>query len=310
MKQSVRKYVYVSLAASLLGLGLKVAAWLLTDSVGLFSDAAETVVNLSAALMALWAVSVAFTPPDKRHPFGHGKAEYFSSGMEGVLVLVASVGIAWAGVARFLDPRPLSSLGLGLGAALTAAAINWGAAKVMLRAAREYDSITLEADAKHLLTDVWTSGGIVAGLTIQHFLPPAFTILDPLMALAMAVNIAFTGAGLLKRSVGGLMDRSLPEEEVDALTEAVNRVAPDASAIHALRTRKSGNRRFAEFHLLLPGSTSVKEAHDVTLRMQECVAEELPRMSLLIHVEPLEEQDGERHGDPNRARKGCREDGD
>ncbi|EPR41744.1 cation diffusion facilitator family transporter [Desulfovibrio sp. X2] len=303
---SVRRYAMLSVAASIIGLILKFGAWYMTSSVGLLSDAMESLVNLSAGIIAVIALTVAHAPPDKRHAYGHGKAEYFSSGMEGLLVLCAAVGIAGAAVDRFLHPATLAHLGPGLLAAVAAAAVNWGVARVMLRAAREYDSIVLEADARHLMTDVWTSAGLVAALTILLF-APTLGFLDPLLAAIMAVNIAHTGWELLRRSVGGLMDHSLPEEEEEAIVEAVRRIGPERSEIHALRTRKSGRQRFVEFHFLLPGETTVKRAHDVCCDVENELKRILPAMNVSIHVEPLEEQAAEEGGAmPERH---CPEDG-
>ena len=220
----------MSIAASIAGLAIKFGAWYATSSVGLFSDAAESLVNLSAGIIALIALSVAHAPPDERHAYGHDKAEYFSSGIEGLLVIVAAVGIALAAVDRFLHPAELTNLGIGLLATLLAAAINWGTARAMLRAAREYDSIVLEADARHLMTDVWTSAGLVAALGVL-LVAPNLTFVDPLLAVLMALNIARTGWDLLARSVGGLMDHALPEEEHAAIATAVARRAPGGARI-------------------------------------------------------------------------------
>lgn len=285
----LRRYALLSIAASIAGLVIKFGAWYVTSSVGLFSDAAESLVNLSAGVIALIALTVAHAPPDESHAYGHGKAEYFSSGIEGLLVIVAAIGIAVAAVQRFLHPAQLENLGLGLLATLLAAGINWGTARAMLRAAREYDSIVLEADARHLMTDVWTSAGLVAALAVL-LVAPHLSFIDPLLAALMALNIARTGWDLLSRSVGGLMDHALPDEEHAAIVASVGRRAPEHSEIHALRTRKSGKRRFVEFHLLLPGATSVKEAHDICCDVEREIAGMLPSVSVSIHVEPLEEQ--------------------
>jgi len=301
MHHDLRRYAWLSIAASLVGLVLKFGAWHVTGSVGLFSDAVESLVNLAAGVAALIALSVARLPPDRRHAFGHGKAEYFSSALEGVLVLVAAVGIAWASVQRFLDPRELDNLGLGLVAVVAAAAVNWGTARILLRAASEHDSITLEADGRHLLTDVWTSGALVLALCIL-LVAPGLAFLDPLLAMLMAANIARTGVDLVRRSAGGLMDHSLPEEELDVIAQAVRRRAPARTEIHALRTRKSGRQRFADFHMLLPGETTVKESHDVCCAVEDEVRRVLPRLNLTIHVEPLEEQAG---GDPDMPDRRC-----
>jgi cation diffusion facilitator family transporter len=283
------RYAYYSIAASVLTLGLKFGAWSLTGSVGLLSDATESLVNLAAGMLALWALLVAVQPADDAHAYGHGKAEYFSSGAEGVLIIVAAGGIVWAAVGRFLDPQPLDRLGLGLVMALVASAVNWVTAQGMLRAAQRYDSITLEADARHLMTDVWTSVGLVAGLAVLLVAPPSWAVLDPIVAVVMAANIVCTGVGLVRRSMGGLMDKALPEAEMRAIHEAIRAVAGQDALYHGLRTRKSGPRRFVDFHLLLPGSTSVARSHALCDAVELSIVSRLPGTQVTIHVEPVED---------------------
>lgn len=296
MSQSPTRYAVYSVLASVVTLGLKFGAWLMTDSVGLFSDAMESLVNLSASLLALWALSVAEKPADDSHTYGHGKAEYFSSGAEGLLIMVAACGIAAASVSRFLRPVELVNLGPGMAVAAVAALINLAVARSLLAAARRFDSITLEADARHLLTDVWTSAGMIVGLGALLFLPHGWQVLDPIIGLAMAVNICFTGFSLLRRSAGALMDHALPGEEIARIEEALLRHAGDSAHYHGLRTRKAGRLRFVDFHLLLPGSTSVQESHDLCCDIEDDVRSVLPGVRVTIHVEPLEDQaswDGE-----------------
>ncbi len=287
MKDSPRRYAIYSIIASVLTLVLKFSAWGMTDSVGLLSDATESIVNLTAGVMALIAITIALRPADMEHSYGHGKAEYFSSGIEGVLIIIAACGIAYASVTRFFDPQELSNLGPGLALALVSSVINFGTAKVMLKAARRFDSITLEADAKHLLTDVWTSVGLVAGLAIMLVMPE-WKILDPIIAIIMAVNIVFAGVGLLKRSVGGLMDDALPKQEVKIVAEAIQKYQGANATFHGLRTRKSGPRRFIDFHLLVPGETTVLEAHDLCCLIEDEIEGNLSQSEVTIHVEPLE----------------------
>ncbi len=203
MAESPKKYVYYSIAASLVTMVLKTWAWHMTDSVGLLSDALETLVNLSAGLFALASLTLALKPADAAHTYGHGKAEYFSSGAEGMLILIAAVGIVYASVERFINPSVPQNLGLGLGIALLSSVVNYVTAKVMLVGAKKHDSITLEADAKHLLTDVWTSIGLVAGLGIMLFTPPSWAVVDPIIAMIMAGNIVFTGFSLIKNLIQG-----------------------------------------------------------------------------------------------------------
>lgn len=286
---SPRRYALYSIAASLVTLALKFGAWQLTGSVGLLSDAAEGLVNLTAGLLALMALTIALRPADKAHAYGHGKAEYFSAAAEGLLILAAAGGIIYASVDRFLHPQELTGLGLGLVVALVAGGVNWGTARIMLKAAHRFDSITLEADAKHLLTDVWTSVGLVAGLAVLLVAPPSWQILDPIIACIMAVNIVVTGLGLLRRSIGGLMDAALPEDEVQAIVRIIREQAGPDTPFHGLRTRKAGSRRFVDFHLLLPGATTVKHSHDLTEHIEQSICDLLPHCHVTIHVEPLED---------------------
>lgn len=289
MSPSPTRYAQYSVAASLATLGLKFGAWGLTDSVGLLADAVESVVNLSASLLALWALTVAHKPADEDHAYGHGKAEYFSSGVEGLLILAAAGGIAAASLHRFLNPAPLANLGPGMVAAGLAALINLAVARSLLGAARRFDSITLEADARHLLTDVWTSAAMIAGLTCLLFLPPGWAMLDPLIGLAMAGNIAFTGFSLLRRSAQALMDSALPLAEVELIENAIRRHSGPPSHFHGLRTRKAGRERFADFHLLVPGATSVQASHDLCCAIEDELRAALPGLRVTIHVEPLED---------------------
>ncbi|MCM0753781.1 cation diffusion facilitator family transporter [Desulfovibrio aminophilus] len=288
------RYALYSILASLLTLTLKFTAFALTSSVGLLSDATESLVNLTAGVIALTILIIAARPADEKHAYGHGKAEYFSSGAEGVLIIVAAGGIAWAAWQRFLAPVPLGNLGPGLLVAVLASIVNVVAARILLSAAKRFDSITLEADARHLLTDVWTSAGMIAGLCIL-FVVPSWLILDPIIAGIMAVNIVFTGVSLIRRSVAGLMDEALPEEQMHAIEEAIRSVLPDAE-YHGLRARKAGAARFVDFHLLVPGGTTVQAAHDLTCDMEEAIRARLPRSQVTVHVEPLED-DASKDGD-------------
>lgn len=286
-KDSPRRYAIYSIIASVLTLALKFSAWGMTGSVGLLSDATESIVNLAAAIMALSVITIALRPADEDHAYGHGKAEYFSSGIEGILIIVAACGIAYAAINRFFAPQELTNLGLGLGLALVSSVINFVTAKSMLGAAKRFDSITLEADAKHLLTDVWTSVGLVAGLAVI-LIVPEWKILDPIIAIIMAFNIVFTGISLLKRSVGGLMDDALPEKELEIIADAIHKHQGADATFHELRTRKSGPKRFIDFHLLVPGSTSVLAAHDLCCSIEKEIEMTLERSEVTIHVEPLE----------------------
>jgi cation diffusion facilitator family transporter len=285
---SARRYAVLSIAAAVITIGLKLGAYLLTGSVGLFSDAAESVVNLVAAVAALWALLYAARPPDEEHAFGHNKAEYFSSGLESALILIAA---AWIGVTawdRLMDPQPLQNVGLGLAVTLVAAAINGGVALVILRAGRRLRSITLRADAQHLLTDVWTSIGVVLGVLTAQL--TGWLVLDPLIALLVAANILWTGARLLRDTAQGLLDHALPPEDRKAISKALSRYEKEGIRFHALRTRASGPRRFISMHVLVPGDWTVQKGHDLSEQIEKDLAEALQGNStFFIHIEPSED---------------------
>jgi len=289
MKKAVRRMALLSIATSLATIALKFGAYFMTHSVSLWSDALEALVNLAAGLVALGALTLAHQPADDRHTYGHDKAEYFSSGVEGALILVAALAIVWTAVQRLLAPQPLENLGPGLLVAALAGAANYATARTMMKVARQHDSITIEADAKHLLTDVWTSGGVLGGLVVVFFMP-SWAILDPLMAIAVAVHILFTGLDLMRRSADGLMDAALPPEEKRTVETLIRATLPDGASWHALRTRKAGSRRFVEFHLLVPGAMSVADAHVLCDDIEAALTGKLARTSVTIHVEPRETQ--------------------
>ncbi len=277
----------LSIATSIATLALKFGAYFLTGSVSLLSDALEALVNLAAGLIALAALTIAEKPADDRHSYGHDKAEYFSSGVEGALILVAAVSIIYAAWGRFLHPAALENLGVGLSVGLLAAAANYATARTMLRVGRKHDSITIEADAVHLMTDVWTSAGVLGGLLIILFFPN-WQILDPLVAVAVGLHIIYTGFKLLRRSIDGLMDTALSPREIRKTRELIEAELPLWASFHALRTRKAGAQRFIEFHLLVPGKTSVSESHVLCDRIESAIAGHLARASVTIHVEPAE----------------------
>ncbi len=284
---AVRRMAMLSIATSIVTLALKFGAYFLTGSVSLWSDALEAFVNLAAGLVALGALTLAEQPADERHAYGHDKAEYFSSGVEGALILVAAIAIIWSAIERVLAPRPLEQLGLGMLIALLAAAANFATARVMLKVARQHDSITIEADAKHLLTDVWTTAGVLVGLGLV-VLAPSWAILDPLMAILVALHILFTGFELLRRSADGLMDVALPAKDVKRVEALIGAELPSAASFHALRTRKAGARRFLEFHLVVPGTFSVAESHALCDRIEAALTASLAKAHVTIHVEPRE----------------------
>lgn len=282
------RFALVSVAASLVTMALKFTAFFLTGSVSIFSDAAESVINLAAGLIAFLALLLAARPADKRHAYGHDKVEYFASGVEGALILVAAATIFASSFRRLLAPVPLENLGLGAIVLFLAALINFLAVRILLRGAKKHDSITLEADAKHLMTDVWTSMAVIAGVGVILMAPSQWLFLDPLIAMAVALNILRCGVDLLRRSWNGLMDYTLPEEEVRIITDVIHAHVP-GFPYHGLRSRKAGAKRFIDVHLLLPGYRTVQEAHDLCDRIEEQVESRLTNTSVTIHVEPLED---------------------
>jgi cation diffusion facilitator family transporter len=288
MVEARLKYpILLSILAAVATIVLKSAAYFLTGSVGLLSDAVESLVNLVAAVTAYLSLHYAARPVDETHTYGHEKIEFFSSGLEGVLILVAAVAIAWYAVRRLLVPEPLQPLGLGLAIALVASVINAVVGIVVLRAGRKHGSIVLEADGKHLLTDVWTSAAVLAGLGLVWL--TNVHVLDPLIALGVAVNILWTGFDLIRRSFDGLMDHALPAEEQAAVRSAIEERLGANMDYHALRTRQAGRRRFVDFHLLVPGSLTVQQAHTLTGEIEEAVRAVLPELEVSVHIEPIED---------------------
>ncbi len=282
-----QRMMLLSIAAAVATMALKFTAWGLTGSVGLFSDAAESVVNLVAALFGFYALRVAARPPDADHAFGHHKAEFFASALEGLLILVAAATITYAAIQRLLVPAPIADLGIGLAMSLVATGVNGAVAVAMLRVGKREDSIVLEADGHHLLTDVWTSVGILAGLAVILVVPGA-TWLDPVIAIVVALNIARVGYVLGKRSVDGLMDAGLPDGERLRIADVVAAVLPAATRMARLRTTKAGSVRFITFDLLVPGAMTVDVSHALCDRLEDALRAELSPCRVTIHVEPLD----------------------
>jgi cation diffusion facilitator family transporter len=282
---SLTRYAWLSIAAAIATMLLKLVAWRLTGSVGLLSDALESLVNLAGALMALAMLTVAARPPDEDHAYGHGKAEYFSAGVEGSLIVVAAISIAVAAVDRLLHPRALEQVGLGLAVSVVASLVNLGVALVLGRAARVHRSVTLQANSHHLLTDVWTSAGVLVG--VGAVAVTGVQRLDPIVALAVAANIVWTGGRIVLGSVSGLMDASLPANELAMLRELLDRHATQGIEYHALRTRQSGARRFVSVHVLVPPEWSVQQGHDVLERIEAEIRRALPPVTVFTHLEPI-----------------------
>ena len=282
---SLTRFAWLSIAAALATIVLKTAAYYVTGSVGLLSDALESVVNLVAALTALAMLVVAARPPDEMHAFGYSKAEYFSSGVEGALILLAAASITWTAVTRLIAPRPLEQVGIGLAVSVVAALLNFVVARLLLDAGNKYRSITLEADAQHLLTDVWTSAGIVIGVGVVVL--TGWTRLDPIIALIVAINILWTGVKLLRRSVFGLLDATLPRAEQEAIKQALGRYEREGFRYHALRTRHAGNRSFISFHVLVPGDWTVQRGHDLLEQIERDIRAAVPSATVFTHLEPI-----------------------
>jgi cation diffusion facilitator family transporter len=281
------RLLWLSIGAALLTIGLKTAAWLLTDSVGLLSDAAESIVNLVAATVALATLHWARQPPDPHHPYGHEKAEYFSAGLEGGMILLAAVSIAWFALERLLHPAALQDVAVGLVVSAIASAINLGVGVRLVRAGRRHRSIVLEADGRHLLTDVWTSAGVIVGVALVAV--TGVERLDPLIALAVAANIVFTGVGLIRRSIDGLMDRSLPPESQAAINNVIDGFSSSEVTFHALRTRRAGRRSFISLHVLVPGSWSVHAGHTLVERLERDLRQAVPGATVFTHLEPIDD---------------------
>jgi len=268
-------------------IALKLTAWWLTESVGFLSDALESLANLAGAILAYGMLVVADRPPDADHAYGHSKAEYFASGFEGALILLASLGIAWAAIPRLFAPQPLGLVGPGIALAVVASALNFGVARLLLKGGREYGSITLEASGRHLMTDVWTSALVIVGvgavaLTGLHWL-------DPVIALLVTVHILGTGVQLVRRSVLGLLDTALPEEDLARIRAVLAGFEAQGIQFHALRTRRAGRRSFLSVHVLVPGEWTVQRGHDLAEEVEEAIRSRMPGATVLTHLEPEED---------------------
>jgi cation diffusion facilitator family transporter len=286
-RDSLVRFAWIAIAAALATIALKAAAWWLTGSVGLLSDALESFVNLAAAVVTLAMLTLAARPPDEEYAYGYSKAEYFASGLEGTLILVAAILIAIAAIERLLAPQPLERVGVGLAVSVAASAVNLGVARVLARAGRHYGSIALEAGAKHLMTDVWTSAGVVVGVALVGL--TGWLWLDPVIALAVAAHIVWAGVGIVRRSVVGLLDRALPEAERRAIDGVLDAFRAQGLEFHALRTRAAAGRSFVSMHVLVPGAWSIQRGHDVVEEIEARVRDAVPSASVFTHLEPLED---------------------
>lgn len=285
--RSSRFYAGLSIAAAVATIALKVAAWRLTGSVGLLSDAAESAVNLVAASIAFWALTLAARPADDRHAFGYAKAEYFASGAEGFLILAAAFGISVAALGRWRHPQPITDAWLGVGVSAAASAVNGSVAVILLRAGNRLRSITLRADAHHLLTDVWTSAGVIVGIALVAL--TGWLRLDPLIAFAVSVNIVWTGWRLVRETGQALLDRALPDEDRKTIADALASFQKEGILFHAIRTRGAGPRRFVSMHVLVPREWTVQRGHDLCEAVEARLRDALPQATVFTHLEPRED---------------------
>lgn len=283
---SLTRYAWLSIAAAVATITLKSVAWQMTGSVGLLSDAIESFVNLAGALMALWMLTLAATPADDDHAHGHGKAEYFSSAFEGFLILLAAVSIGYTAIGRLLAPQPLEAVGLGLMVSVLASVINFATARILLRVGKEHNSITLEANAHHLMTDVWTSAGVIGGVGLVWMTGGLW--LDAAIALLVAANIVWTGFQLMSRSAAGLMDVSLPPVKLALIESLLAGYRAQGLDFKALRTRQAGSRAFVTLHVLVPGDWSVQYGHDWAERIEVDIRNAIQHADVTTHLEPNE----------------------
>jgi cation diffusion facilitator family transporter len=286
-RPSLARFAWLSIAAAVVTIGMKTVAWRLTGSVGLLSDAAESVVNLVAALTTLGMLTIAARPPDEEHAYGHDKAEYFASTVEGALIVVAAVAIAWSAVDRLLHPAPMEQLGLGLLVSTGASLVNLAVSLVLFRAGKKHQSIALEADAHHLMTDVWTSVGVLTGIGVVAL--TGWDRLDPIVAIGVAVNITWQGVKLVRRSALGLLDTALPPEEQAAVQKVLDAHRGPEVQFHALRTRQAAARRFVSVHVLVPGTWNVARGHALLERVERDIRQAIPGAHVFTHLEALED---------------------
>ena len=284
---SLTRFAWLSITAACVTIFMKMSAYLLTDSVGLLSDAIESFVNLAGALMALRMLILAAQPADEKHQFGHSKAEYFSSVVEGILILVAAAGIAYAAIDRIIHPRLLEQVGIGVIVCAAASVINFAVARVLMKAAKANNSITLEADSHHLMTDVWTSAGVIAGVGLVAL--TKWSLIDPLVALLVAANIVWTGVSLVRRSVDGLMDVVLPEGEQTLIEKVMAKYRGKGIEFHELRTRQAASFRYISVHMLVPGIWSVHDAHHMAEDFESDILAILGDALITTHVEPIDD---------------------
>ncbi len=284
---SLTRFAWLSIGAAVVTIGLKMSAYLITSSVGLLSDALESTVNLAAAIVALIVLRIVLKPESDEFSYGYSKAEYFSTGFEGGMILLAAVGIIVSAIPRLIDPVPLEQVGLGLIISVIASLINLGVAVVLMRAGKKYGSITLQADSRHLMTDVWTTGGVLVGIALVGI--TGYQRLDPIIALLVAANIVFTGYKMLVHAGKGLLDTSLPPEEIKEVKAILEAYQAQGVGYHALRSRQAAARKFLVIHLLVPGSWTIKQGHELAEQIEIQVTKAIPQVSMTTHIEPSED---------------------
>lgn len=287
-RSSLTRFAWLSIAAALTTIVMKSVAFLLTGSIGLLSDAVESIVNLLGALMALGMLTIAARPPDADHAFGHSKAEYFASLFEGILILCAAATISFTAFDRFFHPRLLGQISLGLMVSTGASVVNFIVARILLQAGNRYNSITLEADSQHLMTDVWTSLGVIGGLIVVA--ATGWVVLDPIIALIVAANIVWTGINLVRRSVNGLMDVALPLTELKIIETVITKYRAKNIVFHAVQTRQSASRRFLSVHILYPGNWTVHDAHHIAEEFEKDIRAVLGDTVISTHLEPVDDE--------------------
>jgi cation diffusion facilitator family transporter len=286
-RSSLTRFAWLSISAALVTIALKTTAYFITGSVGLLSDAIESVVNLIGGIMALAMLTVAARPADEEHAYGHSKAEYFSSGVEGGLILVAAISIAVAAVQRLITPKFLEEIGLGLVVSFVATLVNLGVALLLLRVGRKHNSITLEANAHHLMADVWTSVGVVAGVGLVVL--TKWNWLDSVVALVVAANIVWTGVRIVRRSIAGLMDIALSAEDMATVRTVLQTYERTGIQFHALRSRQAGARKFISIHVLVPGGWTVQRGHELLDKIEADIRKALPDSEVFTHLESLDD---------------------
>lgn len=289
MTKNLSKFAWLSIAAAIATILLKAEAYFLTGSVGLLSDALESFVNLAGAIMALAMLAIASKPPDSDHNFGHGKAEYFSSGFEGALIVVAAISIAYAAGLRLLNPKPIEKLDIGLAVSIGASVINFLVARILGKAGQKYNSITLEANSRHLMTDVWTSAGVLTGVGAVKI--TGWLWLDPAVAIIVAISILLTGFRLVSKSISGLMDIALQPEEQALIIDIMSKHSQNGLVeYHELCTRQAGTKKFVSMHVLVPGSWSVQKGHQLVEDIEDEISASIQGVTVITHLEPIEEE--------------------